>query len=229
MVARGDLGVELSIEKLPEIQKMIIEKTEKAGKLSITATEMLESMTHSIRPTRAEVSDVANAVYDRSNAVMLSAETSIGINPENVVKTMEKIARSAEQSKIALKTFNPQKLNDGSVAGGACVLAKETGAKAIVAFTFSGRSAIQISKYKPEIPTLAITTKAQTFNALALCYGIKCSIAKKIDNIDEALKIAHSKVKELDIAKKGDKIVVVLGYPLGKASASNMILIEQIK
>ena len=231
MVARGDLGVEMKIEKLPELQKMIIEKTLDKGKLSITATEMLESMTKSIRPTRAEVSDVANAVYDKSGAIMLSAETSVGVNPENVVKTMAKIAKSAEENKkyITLSTDFSRRDSAESLCHSACLFAKEINAKAIVVFTETGKTACLMSKFRPEQPILALTPNKKVYNQLALCYNVESMQAKMISSVEKIIEEACTGAKKSGFAKSGDDIVITIGFPFAKGRKTNTVISAKIK
>lgn len=231
MVARGDLGVELSIEKLPSLQKIIIEKAQEKGKLTITATEMLESMTHSIRPTRAEVCDVANAIFDKTGAIMLSGETSVGVSPANVVSTMAKIAKAAEENKkyIALSTNFERKNAVESICHSACLLAKEQNAKAIVCFTSTGKTAILMSKFRPEQPILAITMNKKVYNTLALCYNVESKMATMLLSMDEIIAEANRQVKKAGFAKVGDSIVITTGYPVEGCLATNVIVTHKVK
>jgi len=231
MVARGDLGVEMPIEKLPTLQKIIIEKTLEAGKISITATEMLESMTKSIRPTRAEVSDVANAVYDKSGAIMLSGETSVGINPENVVKAMAKIAKSAEENKkfISLSTDFSRKNKVESLCHSACLLAKEVGAKAIVCFTQTGKTALLMAKFRPVQPIVAITMNEKVYNQLALCYNVESKVAVMLDSMDKIISQANKQVKDCGLAKAGDSIVITTGFPVKNCRETNVVISHIVK
>lgn len=231
MVARGDLGVEMPIEKLPSLQKMIIEKTLEKGKLTITATEMLESMTKSVRPTRAEVSDVANAVFDKTGAIMLSGETSVGINPENVVKTMASIAKSAEENKkfISLSTDFSRRNAVESLCHSACLLAKEVDAKAIVCFTSTGKTALLMSKFRPCQPILAITMDEKVYNQLALCYNVESKMSKMLKTMDKLIAEANTQVQECGFAKSGDKIIITTGYPVEDCTNTNIVITHEVK
>ena len=178
MVARGDLGVEIPFVEVPAIQKMLIEKCRLLGKRVITATEMLESMISNPRPTRAEISDVANAVYDGSSAIMLSGETAAGRDPALVVRVMSKIARQAEQDAFELGYGAPARYNSqiddatGAICDAACTTARDIGASAIIALTKSGYTARCVSKYRPAQPIIAATPEDKTYHQLALSWGV---------------------------------------------------------
>lgn len=230
MVARGDLGVEISIEKLPQIQKSLIQRANEKGKLAITATEMLESMIEKTRPTRAEVCDVANAVFDGSSAIMLSGETAIGVNPANVVKTMEKIANSAEKSLKNTTNIVVKKALDvtDSISHSTTIISNEIDAKAIVVFTVEGHTARKVARFRPKKPILAFTISNKVYNQLALYYNVCPQKCKEFSTIEELLVIATKTVKKLHFAKNGDNIVISAGLPLGNAVATNMIKIEKV-
>ena len=221
MVARGDLGVEMSTEQVPVIQKMLIDLANMKGKLVITATQMLESMTHHTRPTRAEASDVANAILDGTDAVMLSSETASGKYPVEAVRMMDLIIRNTEANfpdriKSLYKTGNkfPE-----SIAVGACMAAQSIGAKVIVVFTHSGFAAILLSKLRPAVPVVAFTPSEETLHRIPLYWGTIAKLIGRKDIILEAdlmSEIERSLVEE-GLIKKGNSMVFVASSPfLGK-------------
>lgn len=228
MVARGDLGVEISIEKVPKIQKDIILKTLAKGKFVITATEMLESMTYNIRPTRAEVSDVANAVLDGSSTIMLSGETAVGKHPVNVVKTMSNIATSTERTIKYQKNFSELKFQTKDIPD---IISYNTvncsfssDAKAIVVITNSGRTAKLTARFKPQCPIIALTDNMDVYNKCSLIDNI-IPVYSKIPygNLSEIIKLSNNIVTSLRIAKKGDIFIV------SSASRTNDIDTDFIK
>lgn len=230
MVARGDLGVETSIEKLPAIQKEIIRKTVQKGKIAITATEMLESMTNNVRPTRAEVTDVANAVYDKTSAIMLSGETAIGKNPVLVVKTMAKIAKNAEITHFKNEingNYSIQNVTD-SISHVTDQISREIKAKAIVVFTYSGGTAKYIARFRPDIPIIVFSISEKVVNQLALVWGVDAHFQKIIYKSEEMFEIARKEAKKLLKLKTGDNIVITAGIPLGKAGETNLLKVEKI-
>ncbi len=233
MVARGDLGVELPIEKLPAIQKEIIKKANRANKIVITATEMLESMIEKTRPTRAETTDIANAVFDSTGAIMLSAETSVGINPVLALKTMAKIALEAEKSiNYSKRFFNCDYHAEDitkAVCASVCTASFNINAKAIVVFTVSGGSAKTISKFKPSAQIIGSALSEKVFNQLALVWGVTPCISKNIKNIDALVTEAENICKAQKIAKRGDKIIICAGVPLGKSGHTNLMKVSEIK
>ena len=213
MVARGDLGIELPPEEVPFYQKMLIELANKREKIVITATQMLESMRQHSRPTRAEASDVANAVLDGTDAVMLSAETAIGKYPVEAVKTMDSIIRFTEENfkeKIFSK-FTVDKNFPEAIASGAVRVAQDIDAKAIVVFSYSGFSALLVSKLRPQMPIVVFTPDYKVYRRLSLFWAvIPMYIADKIDVIDNIfLKETEREIKNLNLAKKGDAVVFV--------------------
>ncbi len=232
MVARGDLGVELPYEKLPALQKLLIRKSGAQGRFAITATEMLESMITKLRPTRAEIVDVANAVYDGSSCVMLSAESAVGINPPNVITTMAKIAVEAENNidyhKIHATTDFTQ-LSDDTISHATVNTAFEINAKAIVVFTASGASAAMISRFRPNVPIVALTMNRRVMNKLSVNWGVVPRLCEMFYSTDEMFTCAQKVVKELGIAEKGDKIVITAGVPLGKYVGTNLMKVEKIQ
>jgi pyruvate kinase len=222
MVARGDLGVEMPTEKVPVLQKMLIDLANKKGKLVITATQMLESMTQHTRPTRAEATDVANAVLDGTDALMLSAETTVGKYPVESVKMMDMIIRYTEQN-VGYHSMSKYQIGNTfaeAVADGACKAAHDIGAKAIVVFSNSGFTAMLISKLRPDVPVIAFTPDETVLRRIPLYWGI---VAKLIRHSDMEIldakfmsEIEKSLIKE-QLVKKGDNIVFVASSPfLGK-------------
>ncbi len=224
MVARGDLGVEMPTEKVPIIQKMLIDLANKKGKLVITATQMLESMTKHTRPTRAEASDVANAVLDGTDALMLSAETASGKYPIESFKMMDTIIRYTEETlfqKIQ-SPYQPGNRFPEAIADGACNAARDIGAKAIVVFTVSGFTARLLAKIKPEIPVIALTTDETALRQMPLYWGVTGKMIKlgnsEILDIHSTADIDRSLIKD-GLIKNGDSIVFVASSPfLGKTN-----------
>lgn len=233
MVARGDLGVEMQPERVPLIQKNLIDLANKKGKLVITATQMLESMTEHTRPTRAEASDVANAVLDGTDALMLSAETASGLFPVEAVNMMSKIIRYTEKEKLPaqqlISKYQGTNIFPEAVAEGACEAAKAISAKAIVVFTHSGFAAKLISKLRPSVPIIAFTPNKNTLNRLPLYWGVTGNLIKHNDaeilDSDFMAEIEKSLITENKF-KRGDSIVFVASSPfLGKA---NIIRLQQL-
>ena len=232
MVARGDLGVEMPYEKLPAIQKMLISKSRSAGKFVITATEMLESMVTKLRPTRAEIVDVANAVYDGSSCVMLSAESAVGINPPNTISTMARIVEEAERN-VDYKnryTVTQMKLldNTDAISHATVNTAFDIDAKAIVVYTASGVSARMISRFRPDAPIVAMASSDRVYHRLAASWGVIPVITQVFDNTDDMFINAEETVKNMGIAKPGDNIVVTAGVPLGKKVGTNLIKVTKL-
>jgi len=232
MIARGDLGVELPTEDVPILQKMLIKKANKLGKPVITATQMLESMVSNPRPTRAEATDVANAVLDGTDAVMLSSETSIGEFPIESVKMMDKIIRTAEtQYKFYEPIFDPNlKLKDevDAIGRAACLLAQQLNAKAIVTITHTGATAKAIAKYRPYVPIIALTDSEEVVKRLNLVWGVISVKIKEISETDKTIETAKEQLKESKILNKGDLVIMTAGIPLFKRGSTNMIKVEKI-
>ena len=234
MVARGDLAIEIPAEEVPLTQKMIIEKCNFFGKPVITATQMLESMINSPVPTRAEVSDIANAILDGTDAVMLSEETTLGDYPVEAVKVMTKVAKEVE-------AVNPERTvanghEDGSVSTADSITASsvntahEIGAKAIIALSNSGFTARMISRFKPEPLVVAISSKEKTVCQLSLSYGCVPVYAKQFKDLKDAFKTVREYCKATKIAGKGDKVVIVSSAPFNtrESGRTNMLLVEVI-
>ncbi|MDE6583175.1 MAG: pyruvate kinase, partial [Clostridia bacterium] len=227
MVARGDLGVEIDYEKLPILQKEFIEKSIYYGKIVITATQMLESMITNPRPTRAEISDVANAIFDGSTAIMLSGETASGNNVVESVATMKRIAIETENYTIAknveFKTHDTTK----SLAYAVYALTQTEDVKAVLAVTKSGATVENISKFRPKIPIIASTPSEKVYNRMSILYGVNPVMDKNFKNIDELNNSSYKKALETKILKTGDKVVFVSGLVAGK-SGSNLMLIKRL-
>jgi pyruvate kinase len=233
MVARGDLGVEIPLEKVPLVQKEIIYQCNRAGKPVVTATEMLESMVNSVRPTRAEATDVANAILDGTDALMLSAETSIGKYPVQSVTMMAKIARETENEMLyeVLLTekgdwIEPE--TDELISYNACHTAYRLGAVAIVAYTQSGSTAKRVSKYRPRVPILALTPSSDICRKLILCWGVYPVKIPTPSTLEQMFATASTLTKDLGLAKPGDLIVITAGIPAGQAGTTNMLKVERI-
>ncbi|MCX6006041.1 MAG: pyruvate kinase [Chloroflexi bacterium] len=233
MVARGDLGVQIPIQKVPIVQKELILKCNHVGKPVIVATQMLESMVDSPLPTRAEATDVANAIFDGADAIMLSEETAIGHYPVETVKMMSLIALEAEAALpyheyLASRGKDLQPLTDDAISYAACHTAHQLGAKAIVAYTASGSTARRVSKYRPETPIIAVTANETTRRQLSLSWGVTALKISQPKVILSMFKAAASAVKKCGFAKAGDLVVVTAGIPMGKSGTTNMLKVETI-
>ena len=224
IVARGDLGVETAIEEVPVLQKRILREASHAGVVAITATQMLESMTRNRVPTRAEASDVANAVLDGSDAVMLSAETSVGAHPVETVKTMRKILSAAEYEKsMSVPGLHASYGIPGVVADAACRAAASLQAKAIVVFSRSGYSARILSKFLPETPIIAFTPERQSARKMALYRGVKPGVVKKSSSSERMVGIALKHIRARGIFSRGERLVVVYGSPTGHCDQMRVV------
>ncbi|ADJ26249.1 pyruvate kinase [Dehalogenimonas lykanthroporepellens BL-DC-9] len=233
MVARGDLGVDIPLEKLPLVQKEIIRKSNRAGKPVITATQMLESMISSARPTRAEVTDVANAILDGSDAVMLSAETSVGKYPVQAVKMMAAVAMETEKTLpydlwIAERDSWLTDQTEELISYNAILTARRLGAAAIVAFTSSGSTAGRVAKYRPSAPILAISPNGDICRRLILNWGVQASQIPTPRTVDDLFVTAVKLVKKLRLAEAGDKIIVTGGVPIGVAGTTNLLKVQEV-
>ncbi len=219
MVARGDMGVEINFEKIPAIQKMMIEKCNREGKIVVTATQMLESMTENPRPTRAEVSDVANAIYDGTTVIMLSGESAAGRHPVEAVRTMANIAVNAENTinyyeKYVDSSADMEPNLKNAICASAYNAAKYLDAKAIVVLTRSGATANILSRFHPECPVIAATISERGRNQLNLVWGITPVAAENLDSADKFVEYAVSKAMESRLVKRGDNIVVIFASDL---------------
>ena len=230
MVARGDLGVEIPYEELPDIQKGMISSCRVYGKRVITATEMLESMIHNPRPTRAEISDVANAVYDGTSAVMLSGETAAGAFPVESVRAMAKIVERAENNVEYIQTIDSYAIKNSSEAlsHSACTLAKDLKAKAIVVCTRTGATARMVSRFRPLIPIVGLTTDERAYRQLALSWGVVPAMADEYSSVDILFYFAKIAALKSGLVKKGDRIVITGGTPNGKSGNSSLINVETV-
>ncbi len=232
MVARGDMGVEIPFEQLPAIQKKLITKCRLLGKRVITATEMLESMIQNPRPTRAEISDVANAVYDGTSAIMLSGETAAGKYPVEAVTTMAKIAETAEQHIHYDKRFyrNEFKIRSAvdAISHSTCGMAIDIGAKAIVACSLSGMTARMVSRFRSPVPIIGLTTDENTWRKLSLSWGVIPAMCEKFTSTDVLFYTAKKIAAETLSLQKGDKIIITGGDTTGRSGNTNLIKIEEI-
>ena len=232
MVARGDLGVEIDFTELPGIQKNIIERSFSFGKPIVTATQMLDSMIVNPRPTRAEISDVANAIYDGTSAIMLSGETAAGAYPVEALKTMSAIAERTEQENHA--RFTPLAENTGKIsvsdatAHAACLTAKDVNAAAIVTVSESGTTARLLSKYRPQQPIIACVMREQVQRQLALSWGITPLMMPLAHSTDELIEMSTSLAKENGYLHNGELAVVTAGVPVGVSGTTNMIKIHMV-
>lgn len=234
MVARGDLGVDIPLEKIPLAQKDIVRKCNQAGKPVIVATQMLESMINMAMPTRAEVSDVANAIFDGADAVMLSAETSVGQYPVEAVEMMVRVAVETEtklpyESLLREKGLNLESQIDEAISFDACRTAHQLGAAAIVAFTQSGSTACRVSKYRPGVPILAITPNDSVRRRLMLYWGVYAFQIDEPSSVNELFTNGASLAKQLGIASPGDLVIITGGVPLGVAGTTNLLKVERIQ
>lgn len=234
MVARGDLGVETAPEKVPELQKMMIEMANAHGKGVITATQMLESMISNPRPTRAEASDVANAVYDGTCAVMLSAETAAGQYPVEAVEMMNRIVSASEHRVVHKIMIEPTKFlvttagYSGAIAFAAARTARELNAKAIVVFTHTGTTAKLISKFRPDCLIIGATPDSVIARRMSLMWGVIPALFNKIHSAETLVQDVDEQVLKNKYAKKGDTVVITTGLPIAKAGRTNMMKIHRV-
>ena len=232
MVARGDLGVQLPLEQVPFAQKKILDTANYKGKISITATEMLQSMKTSFRPTRAEVTDITNAILDGTDAVMLSAETSIGDHPNNVVKVMASICEEADSnshySSMRFKTLSLVDTFATSLAKAAVQVANDIDAKAIVAYTETGSTPLLISNFRPSAPIITFSAKDLTLRQMNILWGVEQTKIERFDTTEEMFKIADSWLQTHKNFKKNDKVVIVAGTPPNQEAATNLLRVMKI-
>lgn len=235
MIARGDLGVELSADQVPIVQKRLIRMCREAGKPVVTATQMLESMTASPQPTRAEASDVANAIFDGTDAVMLSGETAVGKYPIETVEIMNRIALSVESDEGYLRAMRDDMLQAetgvaDAVAHGAYQMALDIGAKVIVTFSSSGATAGRVARYRVGSSVLAITPSRIAHRQLSMFWGVYAVLAEDdIHNSDEMVAEANRWVLETQLAHKGDAFVMTAGVPFGVSGTTNLIRVETVQ
>ncbi len=233
MVARGDLGVEIDFTELPGIQKNIIERSFSFGKPIVTATQMLDSMIVNPRPTRAEISDVANAIYDGTSAIMLSGETAAGAYPVEALKTMSAIAERTEQEGFHLRSrtmdSNPGKISvSDATAHAACLTARDVNAAAIVTVSESGTTARLLSKYRPQQPIIACVMREQVQRQLSLSWGITPLMMSLAHSTDELIEMSTALAKENGYLHNGELAVVTAGVPVGVSGTTNMIKIHMV-
>ena len=232
MVARGDMGVEIPFEEIPQIQKMLIKKAYNANKQVITATQMLESMIHNPRPTRAETTDVANAIYDGTSAIMLSGETAAGEHPVEAVKTMALIAETTEKAIDYKKRFYKLETKDSvnvstAISHATVSAAMDLGATAIITVTKTGSTARMISRYRPECPVISCTTSEVTWRQMALSWGVIPLMAEEMmTNTDDLIRHAVQKAVEAGLLKNGDLTVITAGVPLGVSGTTNLMKVH---
>ena len=233
MVARGDLGVEVPMEEVPVYQKHIIHLAEVRGKIVVTATQMLDSMMHNPRPTRAEATDVANAIYDGTTAIMLSGETASGAYPLEAVRTMSRIAEAAENDIDYRRRFmnRPDEINADittAISHSTCMVAQDINAKAIVTVTMSGFTARRISKYKPTCPIVACSVSEPVACQMNLLYGVIPLNIPQEDNEEMLFEAAVMAAKKAGVVEKGDKVVLTAGVPLGETGNTNMVRVFEV-
>jgi pyruvate kinase len=232
MVARGDLGLEIPAEEVPLLQKTIVAKANTSAKPVIVATQMLDSMQKSARPTRAEVSDVANAVIDHADAVMLSNETAAGAHPALVVKTMADIIAATEKSAfddLPLPAVGVQESTEMAVTELSRIIAQEVQARLIMAASISGETGRLISRVRPMVPVLVATNNERVWRQLNLSWGVQSFILPTCKSIEELVSNSVEYIKQNKIAKKGDKMVIVAGEPVGEASKVNLVEVREVK
>jgi pyruvate kinase len=231
MVARGDLGVELKLGELPAVQKEVIDKANRAGVPVITATEMLESMVTSNRPTRAEASDVANAIWDGTDAVMLSQETSVGAHPVEAVRAMARICLSTQRHPAFQRERQiwrePGQVGS-AIAHAAATTADELGARAIIAFTESGTTALRCSKARPKVPVIAASPHPGVLRRTALYSGVIPLLVSPGRDTDEMVANATEAVRLSGLVRPGDRVVVVAGVPVGRPGQTNLLKVETV-
>jgi pyruvate kinase len=244
MVARGDLGVELPFEEVPLVQKRLIRQANLRSRPVITATQMLESMIRNPRPTRAEVSDVANAILDGTDAVMLSAETAVGRHPVEAVQAMDRIAREVERQRrgrspaydLALGRralgdqgeAPPTDRTEDAIAVAVCAAAELLRAPVILCFTSSGFTARTVAAYRPSVPIVAATPEPTTFHQLALVWGVVPMLTDHVPNYDSMLTVARERLLEGGLVRPGDRVVVSAGVPWDMPGTTNLLKIETV-
>lgn len=231
MVARGDLGVETPLERVPLVQKMLIKKANEAAKPVITATQMLRSMVENIRPTRAETTDVVNAIHDGTDALMLSEETASGKFPVEAVQMMAKIAEVAEESFPFGKFLDKHLIQDNhprAISQAACYLAQRINAKAIITPTESGATARFVSGFRPSQPIVALSPRPSTVKRLAICWGVSPFLVREFKDTDDAFKKSIDVAKRSGIVSKGNTVVITGGMPAGIPGNTNLIKTEVV-
>ena len=233
MVARGDLGVEAPPEDVPGLQKEIIAKARDAGKPVIVATQMLESMVNAPTPTRAEASDVATAVFDGADAVMLSAETAAGTYPVESVAMMDRIVARVEKDPLFRGIMDatheaPEATAQDAITAAARQVARTVSAAAIVTYTSSGSTSLRAARARPDVPVLCLTERPETARKLAMAWGLQCIIAEDVQDFDDMVSKACRVARDGDFAKPGDRLVITAGVPFGTPGATNILRIATI-
>ena len=234
MVARGDMGVEIPMEEVPVLQKKMIKKAVSQGKHVITATQMLESMIKNPRPTRAEATDIANAIYDGTTAIMLSGESAAGLYPVEAVKTMARIAERAEQD-IDYRGRMEKNHSHGNaditeaISYATCTTATDLNASAVITVTMSGFTAEMISKYKPECPIIGCSVNPRVCRQMNLLYGVQPLLVQKEETADELFDASVRNAKKAGYIKAGDRVVITAGVPLGTPGRTNMIRVVEVE
>ncbi len=233
MVARGDLGVEIPAEEVPLVQKTMIEKCNIAGKPVITATQMLDSMIRNPRPTRAEASDVANAIFDGSDAIMLSGETAAGKYPVLAVQTMARIALRAEESLnwrelIKKRALTVARTTTEAISHATCATALSLGAAAIITATKSGSTAHMVSKYRPQAPIVAVTPQEKVYRKLLLVWGVYPLLSPESDTTDEMIETAVNTALQAGYIRNGDLVVITAGVPVGIPGSTNLLKVHTV-
>lgn len=234
MVARGDMGVEIEYEKLPGLQKRFIKKCYGSGKIVITATQMLESMIHSYNPTRAEITDVANAVFDGTSCVMLSGETAMGVDPARVIEVMATIVEQAESDALAMNMFSNnmfETVNDttNAICDAACTTARDLKVKAIITATKSGYSARRLSKFRPHESIVAATPELKTYHQMSLSWGVHPVLALFQDNEEKLFQHAIDCAKQIDLVDKDDTVVILGGEPINVSGNTNTLKVVTVE
>jgi len=233
MVARGDLGIEIPIQRVPIAQKQIIQKCNHLGKPVIVATQMLESMVNAPSPTRAEVTDIANAIFDGADALMLSEETAVGNYPREAVTMMAQITMEAESALpydeiLTNKGEDLQPQTDDAISYAACHTAHQLGAVAIIAFTSSGSTARRVAKYRPSVPILAITPSQTTQKQLSLSWGVRAFQVPEPSRIADLFARGARIAREAGLAREGDLVVITGGVPIGVSGSTNLLKVERV-
>ena len=234
MVARGDMGVEIAYERLPGLQKRFIRRCYQAGKMVITATQMLESMIMNPSPTRAEITDVANAVFDGTSAVMLSGESASGKYPVQAVRAMARIAAQAECDAMEMDIYSgfPHDMDasdtTNAICDAACTTARDVGAKAILTVTMTGRSARGISKFRPTEPIVAATPSQKTYHQLSLSWGVYPALALRQPTTEDLCRHAIDCARNIDAVEAGDLVVITAGAPLDVSGSTNLLRVQSV-
>ncbi|TDR20744.1 pyruvate kinase [Marinicella litoralis] len=234
MVARGDLGVELSPEKVPMLQKRLIRKAREKGKPVVTATQMLETMTENAIPTRAEANDVANAIFDGTDAVMLSAETATGKYPVIAVETMDRIARTVEadsdyKKRMQDRKFKAEKNTPDAVSYAACHIATTLAAEVMCCFSSSGATALRVARNRIHTDVIAISPSSKSCHQLTVSWGINPVLSDDATSTDEMVDIANQVIIDNKMAQSGDQFVITAGVPFGYSGTTNLIRVETLK